>query len=176
MSNVIIFSRQFPKYHPHAGQPTYFPEKIWKWYYDKHNGDVRDLLYYTDSFDEAFGVQNLHNVHQFAPKLTTIRLGNRWKVGDKFSPRVWSCVPYHSPQLEFCPDITVRDVYSFTKDLISDCFYINGKEVLPHVFDAIAKNDGLTPSELRSWLKYPKSFNGQIISWATKSPIDDLIK
>lgn len=28
MAKVITFSRQFPSYHPKAGQPTYFVEKV----------------------------------------------------------------------------------------------------------------------------------------------------
>jgi hypothetical protein len=38
MSRVLTFSRVFPAYHPKAGQPTGFVEKIWKGYYGR---DIR---------------------------------------------------------------------------------------------------------------------------------------
>jgi len=131
MSKVITFSRVFPKYHPKAGQPTYFVEKILA-----------------------------------KAKVHTIRNGNRWKVGDKFSPRIWSDKPYKSKQIIFSTDIEIKKVFSFSKDLISEHFYLNGIETHPDDLMEIAKNDGLELSDLLLWFQYPKPFNGQIICWS----------
>ena len=99
------------------------------------------------------------------PKFHTIRSGNRWKVGDKFSPRVWSCKPYRSKQIVIAPDIEIKQTWSFeieNKDIFIDYNLYSGAENL------IAKNDGLETNDFLNWFKYPKPFSGQIISWDEK--------
>jgi len=158
MSKVLTFSRVFPKYHPKAGQPTYFVEKIFagladsqpRWAMPKRFTEYDWHIYYNCS----------------KPKLHTIRIGNRWKVGDKFSPRIWTDKPYNSKQLIFSTDIEIKKVFSFSKDLISKNFYLNGIEAHPDDLIEIAKNDGLELSDLLLWFQYPKPFNGQIICWS----------
>lgn len=41
----------------------------------------------------------------------TIRKGKRWKVGDKFSPRIWSGKPYKSKQIILAPDTEIKQVF-----------------------------------------------------------------
>jgi len=158
MSKVITFSRVFPKYHPKAGQPTYFVEKILAGL-----ADSQPLWKMPNHFTEY----DWHMYYNCAEaKVHTIRNGNRWKVGDKFSPRIWSDKPYKSKQIIFSTDIQIKKVFSFSKDLISEHFYLNGIETHPDDLMEIAKNDGLELSDLLLWFQYPKPFNGQIICWS----------
>jgi len=93
-----------------------------------------------------------------------MRAGNRWKVGDKFSPRVWSVKAYRSPQLVIGPDIEIKKVWDVEKH--HDFFMINGKGLYGEQVAELAKNDGLSEMDLRRWFgQYPR-FEGQIICWA----------
>lgn len=38
------------------------------------------------------------------------------KVGDKFSPRVWSGKPYRSKMITIAPDIEVKQIWDFERD------------------------------------------------------------
>jgi hypothetical protein len=98
MSKVITFSRVFPKYHPKAGQPTYFVEKF-----------LSSINYKYYDEDRQFNPRL--SVDIFEPKHHTIRNGNRWKVGDKFSPRVWSGKPYNSKQIILSDDVEIKQIY-----------------------------------------------------------------
>lgn len=110
MSKVLTFSRVYPSYHPKAGQPTYFVEKIVKsLHWDRPHPPV-DIRADFDS-DIYINVQ---------PKHHTIRAGHRWKVGDWFRPVVWGndinpksgrSGPYHSKQIIFAPDIQVKKTW-----------------------------------------------------------------
>jgi hypothetical protein len=80
MSKLITFSLVFPGYHPRAGQPTRFVEKIWK-------GLIRmNLLTIRSHLPEGIDWHG-PSFCDSEPKYHTIRAGHRWKVGDKFSPR-----------------------------------------------------------------------------------------
>ncbi len=139
----------FPSYHPRAGEPTYFLEKI-----------------LTSIGDENFLSVN----HGYEPKHHTIRAGHRWKVGDKFSPRVWSGKPYQSKQIIIAPDIEVKKVWDFEIDEC-DVWAIGLPNTQIKYTDEqqdamIAKNDGLTEQDLYWWFKGAKKpFIGQIICW-----------
>jgi hypothetical protein len=183
MSKVMTFSRVFPAYHPKKGQPTYFPEKLWKSLWEM------DLFYdvprYGDIYTENFGINyssDDDNIHNHAPKYHTIRSGNRWKAGDWFSPRVWSGKPYYSPQITIAPDIQVKKTFdiSIAKDgdylgiMIDSCLFYeeNAQFVTQHeALETLAKNDGLAVKELKDWFllspafKKNQSFEGQIICW-----------
>jgi hypothetical protein len=160
MSRVITFSRTFPSYHPKAGQPTYFVEKIWN---SKRDGigDLPDdytafVLNYINNVD---GTPNIFSGQKFH----TIRAGHRWKAGDWFSPRVWSGKPYNSKQIQFAPDIQIKKVWDVEFDGDGCLWIFSDKERGPRVLHTVAKNDGLTLEELISWFNKP--FTGQIICW-----------
>jgi len=170
MSRVITFSRTFPAYHPKAGEPTFFVEKIWKGIYDINGNGYDPSGGYQDYHDNHFHPmgKGLKNIHKFAPKYHTIRAGNRWKVGDKFSARVWSGKPYNSKQIIIAPDMEVKKVWDFEMDL--NCIYsINGKYTEEQTDYNLALNDGLTEIEMQFWfmpnMNKPKEFKGQIICW-----------
>src|SRR5690349_19481727 len=141
---VITFSRYFPRKHPKEGQPTFFVEKILRNYWD----EVR----WTKETEEPISVFTgkmgmIHNINHYAPKVHTIRAGNRWKVGDVFSPRVWSGKPYASKQIEFAPPIeikkiwNVRIVMSGYNDTYFQIHDAKSYRVMPK--EEITKNDGL---------------------------------
>jgi hypothetical protein len=153
MSKVITFSRVFPKYHPKAGQPTYFVEKL-----------LSSINYKYYDEDRQFNPRL--SVDSFEPKHHTIRNGNRWKVGDKFSPRVWSGKPYNSKQIIICPDIEIKQIFNIKIEVEGNFYtaYIDGKNVNQEVMEILSMNDGLSLSELYDW--FNKSFEGQIICWS----------
>jgi hypothetical protein len=171
MSKVITFSRVFPSYHPRAGEPTYFVEKVWNGLPLKdrivvHPDVLRSLKM---DLDALLSSQKKHH---------TIRAGHRFKAGDWFSPRVWGndvnpksgkSGPYHSKQITFAPDIQVKKVWDFKiisgSICISDWTMSGELEMHHEQLELIASNDGLTKDDFLAWFQYPNPFDGQIISW-----------
>lgn len=175
---VITFSRYFPKGHPKAGQPTHFVEKIWKSLSKKV---VKEDFYLNNRINEYMGFLEEQKIdvlswYDAISKHHTIRGGNRWKVGDLFSPRVWSDKPYRSKQIEFAPPIEIKKIWKFTMephDVHGFAIHINGSYVAdwePKTANIqlkdLAKNDGLSKEDFVSW--FPKNFIGQIICWSEK--------
>jgi len=159
MSKVITFSRQFPAYHPRAGQPTLFVEKLWESIYLSNVGweGFWPLVNSGNGFDIG-----LHGKYQ--PKHHTIRATHQWKAGDKFSPRVWSGKPYNSKQIIIAPDIEIVSTWHFA--IYDGVVVLDG---IPLECDEnvamIAKHDGLGLQDFYDWFQYPKQFDGQIICW-----------
>lgn len=161
MSRILTFSRVFPAYHPRKGEPTYFVEKIWKSLSEKTNG-YDPSGGYQDAYDNHFHPmgKGLKNIHQFEPKHHTIRAGNRWKVGDKFSPRVWSGKPYASKMITIALDIEVKKVIPI------ECKVVDGFKNFGYSSETVCKiatNDGLKISDFLNWFNKP--LIGQIICW-----------
>lgn len=167
MSRVITFSRTYPSYHPRAGEPTYFVEKICAGLADKIAGFKPP---------EYIPGWNLHEFCNAIPKWHTIREGHRFKAGDKFSPRVWGddvnpksgrSGPYHSKMITFAPDIEAVKGWYFDISGHDGKFFINGSPFTPKgiFIDEVSGNDGLTPEDFKAWFKHPKPFSGQIICW-----------
>lgn len=164
MSRVITFSRYFPAYHPKKGQPTYFVEQLLNsiGWYEIMGNDTAFEVGFLDSLD--LDIEGL--------KHHTIRAGNRWKVGDTFSPRVWSGKPYNSPQIIIAPDIEIVKIWDFAMDL-NGVYSINGHylgEDENAIETILAKNDGFSdPHDMFKWFmpKYqkPVEFKGQILCW-----------
>jgi hypothetical protein len=157
MARVITFSRTFPKGHPKEGKPTYFVEKFWS---SIGNKDLEDKWVFTEGSKESFwNICDLYN-----EKHHTIRSGNRWKVGDKFSPRVWSGKPYQSKMIQFAPDTEIKKVFNI--EIKDDGYvFIENRKLDYNNLSTLAENDGLGLQELLQWFKYPKPFTGQIICW-----------
>lgn len=194
MAKVITVSRKFPAYHPKAGKPTYFVEKILNYTLDvvelpgftgcgfwdalifmNPGIDKNDLEKINDSCD-----QDISEI-----KYQTIREGKRWKTGDMASIRIWGndvnpktgrIGPYHSKQITIVPDVKVR-VFDFeikeieiSEDIKQTNLFIDGKaycnpNVLSGELIKLSVNDGLSVVDLLAWFKYPKPFKGQIICW-----------
>jgi hypothetical protein len=160
MAKVITFSRTFPAYHPKAGQPTDFVHKIWK------SLPLRpiQLLPYAEAYSAVFpwrGSDAARHAQQ-PPKYHTIRAGHRWKAGDKFSPRVWSGKPYNSKMITIAPDIEIVKVWNVEVDE-DQCLWVYCDRDGEFITDEVAKNDGLSRSDLMAWFNRPMT--GQIICW-----------
>jgi hypothetical protein len=169
MSRVITFSRVFPSHHPRAGEPTYFVEKVW-------NSIAYDLTIYAEQFPipyKELGI-DFSKVKDTDQKHHTIRAGHRWKVGDYFSPRVWSGKPYNSKQIQFAPDIEIKNVWDFQIRrctdgiLVSYEMFIDGN--MSRGLYTLFENDGLTYNDFCDWFKMGTAkkeihFDGQIICW-----------
>lgn len=97
-----MFSRVFPSYHPRAGELTYFIDKI--------------LLSMSGNGETLFDDGSETSFIKLSPKHHTIRAGHRWKVGDKFSPRIWSGKPYRSKQITIAANIEVKQTWDFERD------------------------------------------------------------
>lgn len=185
MSKVVTFSRMFPPYHPKAGQPTYFVEKLWISLIQEGElsiGRVCELSQETGIGDlDIYSIRRL----DLEPKNHTIRVGSRFKVGDKFSPRVWSGKPYNSKQIIIAPDIEVKKVWAF-EILDGQSMFIggmDGRQIYDYsrlsedqpqetkTYFSICENDGLNADDFDEWFgcgyhkKTQKTFTGQIICW-----------
>ncbi len=154
MSRVITFSRFFPKGHPKEGQPTYFVEKIWAGLADQ-----------TDRMQGSVDM-DWHEYYNGVPKWHTIRAGNRWKVGDFFSPRYWTGKPYASKQALITEPIEIVKIWDITIGMWDQCSYsltINGKQFGD--MKLLAQNDGLSLDDFMGWFPLGKIFEGQILCW-----------
>lgn len=168
---VITFSTKFPSFHPRAGQPTQFVEKIIL----SLIGIGHISIGRAAEIGKEFGMDSINSIYELRKnrlpeKHHTIRAGNRWKVGDKFSPRIWTGLPYRSKQKEFVHPIEIVKTWKFEVDENGvpslDNFYISndGTE------EEIATNDGLSMEDFSEWIIMPcfrkgKQFTGQIICW-----------
>lgn len=172
MSKVITFSRYFPSYHPRKGEETFFREKIWCGLADIQR-------------DWSFKIPNeitdwdWYKYYNGIPKWHTIRAGNRWKVGDKFSPRVWSDKPYRSKQIIIAPDIEIKKLFYFeylpALWIDESRIKINGTSINSKTYLELVNNDGLNPIDFIEWFgggnvadSKRKPFSGQIICWNEK--------
>lgn len=188
MPRPITFSRHFPAYHPKAGQPTYFVEKIWKGMWDANKGSNNPLYPEWLQYDEAFPITDDVNesIHVHSPKLHTIRAGSRWKEGDWFKPVVWGndvnpksgrTGPYHSKQIQFAPEMQLKKVWDFRIKIIKGGHgfmpYIGNEPLNQDQIEEISKNDGLTKHDFSEWM-VPRGkkfivgvpvFEGQILCW-----------
>lgn len=159
MSRVLTFSRVYPSYHPRKGEQTFFREKIWCGLADLDKSmDVATSFKIPDEIIDW----DWYEYYNGVPKWHTVRAGNRWKVGDKFSPRVWSGKPYASKQIIIAPDIEVKRVWKFT--CAGDYFYLNDKQIDVTSCD-IPKNDGLETEDFLNWFPNNRMFTGQAICW-----------
>lgn len=176
MSRVITFSIQYPSYHSRKGERTLFIEKVWASLVDQQ-------IAFPEFWEEWY---NLNCAYDFdgngfsnttiEPKHHTIRAGKRYKAGMKVSPRFWSGKPYASKQITFAPDIEIKKVFDFEIKVEGEdvCIFIDnyplyqeGEDVVTGLYELneLAKNDGLTIEDFKSWFKWPKAFSGQIIAW-----------
>lgn len=166
---VLTFSRYYPKGHRRAGDATFFMEKIlcgigvtMKTLPPHLNGIINDFQMILEPGE--------HKHH-------TIRGGNRWKVGDMASLRVWSGKPYSSKKIEFA-QVEVKKTWTFEiKPLpfepgvfIDGKLYCNFSHGDSKNIQKLAAYDGLSVEDFVSWFSiHPKKkeqeFYGQVICW-----------
>jgi hypothetical protein len=164
MAKVITLSRQFPSYHPKAGQPTYFVSSAWRsiGLFMVADDAIQTLL----SEYRDWGLPDINT-----KKRHTVRLGRRWKDGDMASLRVWSGRPYNSPQIKIADDVKVR-VVDIVLDFKSGLICRNEGGVI-HIISApsLAANDGLSLQDFLDWFKYKENrkkgvaIQAQILIW-----------
>lgn len=157
MPKIRTFSTQFPSYHPKAGEPTYFVEKIWE------SLGLPDKEYCFNAPDAYtnFLRKDSETIWQ---KHHTIRSGKHFKTGDLFSPRIWSGKPYNSTPLKIYNDLKLT-VYDFQ---IKDVEYIlQGQKLSLSDLSYVALNDGLLIIDFECWFNV-KEFDGQVLCWNDK--------
>jgi len=175
---VITFARYFPKKHQREGEATFFVERIWKGLDTGNRMNGEYSIYYKLPRLMKDGHWQLPHLwrdqmidKKFFPKYHTIRAGKRWKVGDWFSPRIWSGLPYRSKQIQFAPDIQIKNIWDVNigGERFNKCVSVvhdNSKyETLIPLAD-VAKNDGLSNDDFINW--FPNNFSGQILCWSNK--------
>lgn len=172
---VITFSTKFPAKHPKKGQQTFFVEQILNEVCLKGKNGIVDINWLDKPIRDI--VNDFFLLSGEIKKKHTIRAGNRWKVGDYFSPRVWSGKPYASKQIQFLPAIQIKKIFSFKiffEPYHKATFFINGKEIVDgNLIEQIAINDGLQYLDFFDWFNiHPKGkefkFDGQILCWDEK--------
>lgn len=161
MSKVITFSRYYPSYHPKKGQKTFFAEKVM--------AAFAELPGYDGKIPDEFTDWDWYEYYNGSPKWHTIRAGKRFKVGDKFSPRIWTGKPYQSKQqILWSHDVVVKKTFDFKMDL-NGVYSIDGYYLDNEQYPLLANNDGLTEDDLFHWFmpnySKPIEFLGQIICW-----------
>ena len=174
---VLTFSRQFPKKHPKAGEPTFFVEKILANFWDKVSWSDEKTRIIVSNYTDTLP---LHNVGHYGEKLHTIRNGHRWKIGDMASLRVWYGKPYASKQVEFA-QVQIKKIWNIKIDRKGNVIIKSGKKTsfMKFGFPAFARLshfDGFEHSkDLIDWFKcHPMKkkgkyiFVGQIICWSDK--------
>jgi hypothetical protein len=156
MAKVITFSRKFPTYHTRKGENTFFVEAFYKsLYIAKIIPPELENVFDTFVFINGFA------------KHHTIRSGNRFKVGDLFSPRVWSGKPYYSKQIILSKDVRIDQIFEI-EILKNQEIYINDKFYCTLTstenMRILSENDALTIKDFKDWFK-KLPFKGQIICW-----------
>jgi hypothetical protein len=174
---VITFSRTFPKTHPRAGDPTFFVEKTLLGLIEAGQISISKCCECARQFgfSEDHPMYYIHTLRKYdcEPKRHTIRAGNRWKVGELFSPRVWSGKPYVSKQIEFAPPIKIEKIWDISIKIMNGedvTVKLNNRSMLLQDLMPIALNDGLELNDFVAWFNlHPKkkeqTFTGQIICW-----------
>lgn len=181
MSRVITFSRTFPAYHPKAGEPTHFVEKILNklvsgWQFDdvywRLLAELNDKKLKSGKLTTWQLVDFWKNLDRSIKdeKVHTIRAGHSRKQGQTLAPAVWSGRPYHDPQIIIAPDMEIKKVWDFHID-VNGIYSINNQYIFyPDGTEArLAENDGLTELDFMNWfisnISKFKGFDGQIICW-----------
>jgi hypothetical protein len=166
MAKVITLSRQFPSYHPKAGQETHFVENAWRSLFHKV------ILGIGNPIGLEVEYQSFLSENHIRPKHHTVRLGRRWKDGDMASLRVWSEKPYNSPQIKICQDVKLRVVdivLDFKNGLIYRPMSDGSKKAISAL--ELSINDGLTFQDFQDWFQVEKNqkkgiaVEAQILIW-----------
>lgn len=184
---VMTFSQRFPNKHPRKIQLTYFVEKmLTSLGIDYRVNDYHRLLMDLNKEKIEAGKLKPFHIDKFYFNLNratkhwnekghTIRKGNRWSVGDKFYPVIWTGRPYHDPQLIFAPEIKVVKTWQLIRTQKQNPHYSRNSKAtydawtMPKagyattVLQQVANNDGLSLPDLKAW--FPLEFDGQIICW-----------
>jgi len=177
MNHRKPLSRHFPAYHPKAGQPTYFVERLWNSLH-RQTGVFSTNIYSIIELNRA-SIENpktslkAEHVYDFwktvlmeysdkvGYKNHTIRhladpvkhpKSKPVKVGDTVTFFIWSGKPYESPQINVAV-IDVTQVHKFHTEISKGTMYgfLNGKLVTDQMARELAANDGLSVADMDAW-------------------------
>jgi len=155
-------------HHRRHGENTDFVELIWAGLLPIL-GEAEMHRYLDEHDGKLWHIKKVHHfiAEGIKPKIHTIRKGKRWKKGDVFSPRVWSGKPYNSKQIQFAPDLELKEVLpfeSFGSENQTFCFN-NEMRNVPYnnlrKIQIIANNDGLSLFDFLGW--FDKPMQGQCL-------------
>lgn len=164
MNKNITFTRIFPEYHIRKGDLTYFAEQI------LNNLSGQNIKCDVIALAAKLNFSLLENFEESCgSKGHTIRPGNDWKVGDRFSPLLWQEKPRHSELIPFTPELEVQRTWTFNCNP-DGVIHVNGSIIDDKLKQLIAANDGLSWLDFKEWILTPcyknqTSFSGQIICW-----------
>lgn len=166
----VKFSTYFPKYHPRAGQPTHFVEKIWQAVAKNKEANkeatIKSALKRANDFQRSF--IKSYASKDWTPKRTTIRAGHRWKKGDLFIPKIWTGKPYRSKPIAICDPLEILDVDTFSTRAYGE-YRLNDMPLLLSELKVIATDDGFDEvDDFELWFNWKKgqTFEGQRIRFA----------
>lgn len=202
MSKVTIFSRQMP-FGEH--KKTFFVENILRLFdVDYKSEDYLKILFQLNrenlENNRITGWQIEHfyktleqDISAIPQKKHTIRDTKRFSIGDFTSPRIWTGVPYNSPQITFYHDLRVEDMYLLhigsisgktnqTKSFLSigpwskkhNVSKVALSYVDPKMFlhdsqkQQLAYNDGLLMPDFKQWFSINDEWHaGDLVPWKT---------
>lgn len=155
---VITLSKRFPAGHIRAGEPTYFKEQMHNAVLAAAGLSACDCCDYATRDCDTCG----YKVENFRKKRHTIRANYPlWakriaevERGDAcLSIRQWTGIPYRSKQVEIAR-LTKDDVVGIQElifDDIDEFYCLTPDGYIPRA--DIARNDGLSLEDWRSWFK-----------------------
>lgn len=146
---VLTFSKEFPAFHPRAGTPTFFADKI-----------IRKEKPHTIRSNAALWLNRFDDIRHGEAEL---------------SLRYWWGKPYRSSQIEFCrlgkEDGIGIQILQFNGDLMTPrvdywCY--------PRIRD-IARNDGLYFDDWCAWFEHYDLTKDMAIIWLCSQRYNNLI-
>ena len=160
-------------------KPTHFVEQILNSFnFDYRQDSYLDkLAWWNDTallsgrltYQEIFDFWKSLDKDITDKKVHTIRAQkNPLKAGDKFTPAIWTGLPYRSPQLIFLGEIEVKKTFDIT--FVPDDNFITINEAnfnlygYSEIIGKLAKNDGLSKEDFYNWFD-KKGTSGTIIFW-----------
>lgn len=162
-----------------AGQPNYFTNKIMKAMWIHHDHQTGHFIASrteaeNEKFDriKVFEDLTVYQTQRLAPKIHTIRTGNRWRPGMKIHPVINNRT---KDRFQFAPTIECVSVqrvrityYNSNSDypavrINNNVFYMYEKHGV-EVIEKLAINDGFDSIE-QFFAYFNQDFVGQIVSW-----------
>lgn len=171
MSKVRTLARYYMAGHPKSGAPTFFVEKV----LNSQKIDFTGSSYWNtlvelnkDKLQQGklteFDLWKLYKSLDASidqPKGHTIRKGIHFVAGVDISLRIWSGIPYNSPQIKILPDLKVCSTWNFRKSEYG--LFLGGPPIPEDTLTKVHNNDGLNLQDFNAWFNKP--FSGQIICW-----------
>jgi len=168
MSKRMSFSRTFPKGHPRAGEPTYFPQKILSSLNSMPNFPSSNIMIDWEALSKL-GVEYVADTlygylgykgHTCRPMFTASGKV-ACKAGDKYDFFSWEGTPYRSKQIVWARDVVLPrivplEIRSWDNIVVGNTYYYGDSVCVP-LLEQLAANDGLTVADYKAWMECTKS-------------------